>query len=449
MYILAADFGTSSVKTAILDENSQVVSAAKRSYDFKVIDQIKIEIDVGELMDAFFATLQELKRYLPEVKAVCFDAFAPSLVLMDGQGRAISNIITHLDRRSRAYTKKIIDSFGKDRFMGITGTLPHAGGVTLTTLLWLMEHCPEIIKKTEKIGHLTTYLFHQMTGLWATDTVNASVMGLYETMTDTGWSEEIYGHFGLPERILPPVYRAGELDEKLRENFSERSGLPSGIPVVLGTQDVASAIIGAGNCAPGDVLFISGSSEMISVLSDRPVTNEKYYLRASPVKGTWQIFSITTAGFALEWFRQEFYRDMSETEFYQEHFVEVVGRRFKTGGATFLPFLTGDRQSLRKKTGSFNGLRLDTTRDDMLCALVEGIQSPAKQTLAECAKIIPISKVMKATGNLVEHWEYLKRKKELFDNAEIKVTDNCPLKGCAVLCLNALGNGNASMTGGE
>lgn len=55
---------------------------------------------------------------------------------------------------------------------------------------------------------------------------------------------------------------------------------------------------------------------MIAILTDKPVTNDKYYLRNSGIKGLWQVFSITTGGFAIDWFREQFYTDMSKEEFY-------------------------------------------------------------------------------------------------------------------------------------
>lgn len=449
MYVLAADFGTSSVKTAILDENNNLLKTAKHNYEFKVTERTRVEIDVDEVMNAFIQSLHELKEYLPYVEAIGFDTFAPSFLLMDKEGNAVSRIITHLDRRSRQYTKKIMENIGKDEFRNITGTLPHAGGVTLTTLLWFMDHRPELIDRTEKIGHLSTYLFKRMTGEWAIDLTNASITGMYETVKNKGWSHEICKLFNVPERLLPEIFETGDCSGILQKEMAEKMGVKQGTPVMLGMQDVAGAIVGAGNTQTGDVLFISGSSEMISVLSDRPVTNDKYYLRCSPVKGKWQIFSITTAGFILEWFQNEFYREMSKEGFFQKHLAEVLENEYQSDGVRFLPYLTGDRQSLRVKKGSFSGLSLSTKRDDLLNAVIDGIQNPAKITLEECKKIINVNKYMKATGNLVENPSYLKRKRSIFDDAEIEVVDNCPLKGCAVLAWNMLKKNNLLHIGGR
>jgi sugar (pentulose or hexulose) kinase len=439
IYTLSADFGTSSVKIAIIDEEVRLIKTAKRDYKLKITDKNKLEIDMVELEKAFFDTLRDVKEYLPLVEAVCFDAFAPSFVMMDEEGRALYPIVTHLDRRSRAYTKRIIEEFGKDNFLNITGTLPYAGGVTLTTLLWFRDHRSKLFSKVRRIGHLTTYLYKKLTGQWAIDQVNASITGMYETITGTGWSKEICNAFNIPMELLPPIKEANSTYHGLLPETAQNMGLKSDIPVLLGTQDVASALIGAEVNTSGQALFISGSSEIISVLTNTPITNDKYYLRASGTKGLWQVFSITTGGFALEWFRREFYKDMSKEEFFQEHLSDLLMNRCETGGVKFLPYLTGDRQSLRKKKGTFNGLTLDTGRDNMLCALIEGIQLQSKTTIDRCKKIIPMNKTIKATGNLVENNKaYLGIKKKMFDSFEIEVIDNCPLKGNALMVKDLL-----------
>lgn len=431
MYTLAADFGTSSVKAAVIDGSKKMIKTAKRAYQYEILDGERVELSMTAVEEAFKNALSELKEYLPLVDMVGFDTFAPSLVLMDEEGRAIHPIVTHLDRRSRSYTKKIIRQFGKDRYRDITGTLPHSGGVTLTTLLWFKENRPELYGNVCKIGHLNTYFYRKLTGKWAMDQVNASITGMYKTIAGSGWSEEICRTFGIEKDLLPPVEQADGACTPILGSMAVRIGVRPQTLVSLGTQDVASAMVGAGMKRSGQILCISGSSEMIAILTDRPVTSDKYYLRASGLDGLWQVFSITTGGFALEWIWREFYKEMDYQVFFHEYLPELLEKRFDTNGVTFLPYVTGDRQSLRKKKGSFNGLTLDTERDHLLCAVVEGIQMQSKKTLDFCRELIPIDDRIKVTGNLAENEAYLKIKRRVFGGMPMEAIENCPLIGSA------------------
>ncbi len=242
---------------------------------------------------------------------------------MDRGGAALHPIIAHLDRRSKKQTRDILEIMGKEKFQSITGVQPFTGGVSITTILWMMENKPDIYNSAYKIGHLPTYIYQKLTGCWAIDPVNASMMGLYETTKWGTWSDEILDTFNISKDKLPEIYNAGEILGVLNKKIADLTGLSEGIPVALGSNDAAVAQIGAGNTEEGDILNISGSSEMISVISEKPVISDSYYLRNSVIPGKWQIFAITVGGFAIDWFREEFYKDMDKKTFFESEVPDV------------------------------------------------------------------------------------------------------------------------------
>ena len=137
---------------------------------------------------------------------------------------------------------------------------------------------------------------------------------------------------------------AGTVAGNLKPKVAEACGLKAGIPVALGGNDAATAQVGAGNTKSGEILNISGSSEMVSILSDTPKVNDKYYLRCSATPGLWQIFAITASGFALDWFREEFYKDMDARTFFDKEMPDVIAHNLNTTEVGFLPYIAGDRQ---------------------------------------------------------------------------------------------------------
>ena len=219
------------------------------------------------------------KKYHNQIEAIAYDTFSPSVAFMDKEGHALYPFITHLDRRSGEQSEKIQREMGSNEFQSITGTFPFTGGASITSMLWIKQNMPEIYNKAYKIGHLVTYLYKKFTGCWATDPTNAAQMGMYETTKWTSWSKDILGTFGMDESKMPEVHDAGTVLAGLTKEFSQATGLKEGIPVLLGTNDATVAHVGAGNTKAGDILDISGSSEIITILSDKPVINSKYYLR--------------------------------------------------------------------------------------------------------------------------------------------------------------------------
>jgi sugar (pentulose or hexulose) kinase len=326
---------------------------------------------------------------------------------------------------------------GKESFQKITGVLPFTGGVSITNILWMMENLPGVITKTHKMGHLNTYIYKRLTGCWATDPTNASMMGLYETTSWGGWSGEICSAFNISRDKLPDIYPAGTVLGGLRSEAARITGLKEGIPVVLGSNDAATAQIGAGNTRAGDILNISGSSEMISIISDKPVVNDRYYLRNAITPGKWQVYATTVGGFAIDWFRKEFFREMDRDVFFNEYLPELVLARLNKSTVKFLPYLAGDRQSLKKKRGGFSGLTLDSSREDLLVAILHGTHEPIIRTIDISRRFIELSKTIKLTGGLIER-AYMELKRKKFSGFDLEVIDNAPIHGNGRLALEAL-----------
>lgn len=437
MHILSVDFGTSSVKLSVVDDQLNILDSAKVSYQIRVTNGDWIELDGDVVFDAMLEGIRKLSKYADSIELIGFDTFSPSMTFMALDGNALHPILTHLDRRSKEQTQEILRVMGKEKFQSITGIQPFTGGASITSALWMKEKRPDVFVPACKIGHLNTYIYKRLTGVFATDPTNASMTGMYNTVTGAGWSEEICNTFGIPMKKLPPIYEAGSVLGGLKPEVANKCGLRAWIPVALGGNDAATAQVGAGNTSSGEILNISGSSEMVSILSDTPMVNDKYYLRCSATPGLWQIFAITASGFAIDWFREEFYKDMDARTFFDKEMPDVIANNLNTTEVGFLPYIAGDRQSLEPKRGAFTGLTLQATRKDFLAAIFLGIHEPIKQTIALADEFLKLNKTIKLTGGMVDD-AFLSIKHKLFPGYDFKVKPDCPVLGNVILALKGL-----------
>ncbi len=429
--ILSIDFGTSSLKLAVLDDAFAIVRSEKEAYPYIILPGEKVEIDPDALLSALARACMRLPETLRErVDLVCYDAFSPSLMLMDAEGAALYPVVTHMDRRSREQSETICRVMGKERYQSIAGVYPFTGGVSLTTLLWFRQHEPELCQSVHKIGHLTTFLHKYLTGVWSVDFVNASMMGLYDTVRQSGWSDEILSAFDIPMAWLPPIHMPGETLGALRPAAAEPLGLRAGIPVALGTNDAIASQAGAGNSRSGQALNIAGSSDMISVLADKPAPHPGYYVRNAARAGLWQIYATTSGGFAVDWFLKEFCREMGEAEFYGEYLPGCAARALETPLA-FDPYLAEDRQSLEHKKAAWHGLSLASTREEMLSALLFGMQKTLRDVLDLAAAHTTMDGTLRITGGFAPTVMPLKR--AMFAGYALDFRDDCALLGNAVL----------------
>lgn len=431
MYYLSIDFGTSTVKMEILDDDLRVLASEKQEYPYILLPGEKVEIDPEVLFEATAQAANRLPAELrDQVKVLCYDTFSPSPVFIAEDGTlAYPNIITHMDRRSRAITEYIDEVVGKDKYQSIAGIYPFAGGAGIMTVLWMQQNEPEVLERTHRIGHLPTYVHHRLTGEWMVDLVNASMLGLYETTSQGGWSHELLDTFGLKHEWFSEIRNPGELLGTLLPEVAETLGIPAGIAVAVGTNDMAAAQMGAHNDRAGRIMNTAGSSDMVSILVDRPVTHPGYYLRNSALPGIWQIYATTAGGFGIDWFYEQFCTEMDRETFNNEYLPSCVDLLPDgLGEVEWDPYLTGDRQSLEKRTGAWHGLTLAATRDQMLAAMLKSMNSCLYDVVKLADEVTELDKVIKITGGLSTP-AFIKLKEQEFPGFSFEVVDNCSVLG--------------------
>lgn len=429
MLFLSVDFGTSAVKMSIVDENLKTLGWAKGAYHYVLLPGEKVELKEADLMDAFYQAAAKLDpEQMKKVELLCYDTFSPSPVFMDRAGNlTYPNIITHMDRRSRAQTKFIDETFGRDAYMNISGIYPSPGGCSAMTMIWFLQNEPAVYKNIYRIGHLPTYIHRKLTGEWMVDLVNASMMGVYETTSQSGWSQTLLKEFKLDPDWFGEICNPGTIRGQLLPEIAEKIGVKAGIPVSIGTNDVAASQMGAGNKSAGCIMNTAGSSDMVSILTDKPVVDPNYYLRNAALPGLWQIYATTCGGFGVDWFYEQFCQEMTKEEYYA-YLGQAVENHMTENSIQFDPYLTGDRQSLGKKTGAWHGLTLEATREQMLAALLESIQDVLYETILRAGKVTKLQNVIKISGGMTTG-PYLKLKSSKFTGFSLEVVDDCPILG--------------------
>lgn len=433
--VLVLDVGTSSLKAAVFDKHFVPVAKERVEYAYEA-EGLKMQIDVEKVWNALAAVTRRFQEggCFRGLELVVPCVFSPALIAMDEEGNPLYPAIIHWDRRSVKQARKALSIIGKERFLGTSGNIPYPGGISVTSLLWLKEEKGEIFRRAFRFGHLNTFLFKRLTGRWAIDPTNASITGLYDTVGRSGWCESIARELGIPPEKLPPVFSCLEVVGEVTKEAARATGIPSGTPMLMGSNDTSAAALGAGLLESGQILNISGSSELITVCLDRPLPHEKYYLRTHPLPGRWLVYDIVIGGFALDWFFEQFCREMTREEFhtsYLQRVLEGQGNKVR-----FVPYLTGDRTDLRQRTGALFGLTLSATREDCLYALVEAMVNRIKKTLAMMAERLPLSRTLILTGGGVKALVDYKRR--VFRDFSIEVKEDCSIWGCVEMAKRVL-----------
>ena len=406
MNLLGLDIGSSSVKAAVLRKGKVRGQIVRSGFETRHQD-VRVEVEPKSLLRAVAEAIGLLGGAAKRVDAVALSVMSPAWVAMDAKGKPLTPIITHQDRRSVEIAIELEKRVGKERFLSIAGNRPVPGGISVTTWAWYLQNEPAALRRADLVGHLNTFLHRQMTAARVIDPSNSSFMGLYDTVGQSGWSTELCDAVGVSRDVLPNVLDANQIGGRVTKEASRTFGLTDGAPVLAGIVDTSSAMLLAGT-REGQLINNSGSTDVLGLCADRAMPHERLLTRALGLGRKWMsVSTLAAAGSALQWMQQQFFREMSNAEFWKlVHNLAQQGKPGRKGiGARpwgtvqFEPYLAGERTSVEQKWGAFLGLTLSTTREQMLASVVEGLARASADRLKLFTQLgIPMQRRVVVTG---------------------------------------------------
>lgn len=405
--ILGLDVGSSSVKAGIVRDGKIIGRLSRATYP-TICDGPKVEVDPAKVLKAIAHAIADLGAAVRKVDAIGLSVMAPAWIAMDARGKPLTRIVTHQDRRSVQIARDLEKRVGMKRFLAIAGNRPFPGGISITTLAWYVKNEPAIIRRADLIGHLNTFLHRQFTGERVIDPSNASFTGLYETLKLGTWSDELCHAAGVSVSKLPEIFSANDTPGTVTREAAGRFGLTQGVPVMAGMIDTGAAMMLFGY-SPGRMLNVSGSTDVLCLCTDHPRPHEKLLTRALGIGRAWlSVGTLAAAGSAVTWAHDQFFRDLSEQHFYK--LVDKLARQSNVDPGTavvFEPYLAGERTSIEQKTASFSNLKLATTREEMLRAVIDSLAKASAARLellkSRGVKINPTVFVSGGTAKALHH----------------------------------------------
>jgi sugar (pentulose or hexulose) kinase len=406
--ILALDVGTSGLRLGVFGPDLSERVSVGRDYQISLYDRAKADIRPETWWSAIVDACVEVRPQLRQVGVVSFAVTTPGLTPMAADGSALGPAILFLDGRSHEQAAAIREAVGEERFLAEACNLPVSGGSSLASILWIRDHQPDIWAATAMFGHTNTYLAKRMTGEWAIDPSTTSITGLYATARhDLSWSDAVLDAAGLDPRRLPSLMQSYDPVGHVRPGVADELGLPRDAVVLCGGNDATLAAYSGGLSGPGDANIVSGTCDIANVCTDRPLASAEFNLRAHVLPSRWlTFFVLNTGGVALDWFHETFCREMHADAFYGEYlpstleaFLEADDIDVKEQALpTYVPYLGGSRYSLAPMSAAFGGVTLQTSREDLLLAIVRGNLTYLGEHLEHVGRLVPVNRSVGISG---------------------------------------------------
>ena len=308
--VLGIDLGTSYFKLGLFDRAGSLCGLGRVAVRTDSPAPGTCELPV----ERFWATLRQgLAQALAnagaqpgDVQAVGYASQANSFVLLDSAGRALTPLILWPDTRSQRVDKRIEALWAREDFLATTGLgVPIATEFAVAKLRCIQQNQPALWRRVAGFRTISDYLTQSLTGRAAGDEGAAALLGLWD-LPGCDWWDDALAAAGLDRshmaHLLPPGSVAGPLTHVAEDLL----GLPSGIPLAVGSLDHHIAALGAGLSHLADVSESTGTV-LACVRSCRELRPRAGCCAGAGMdRATYYLLAFDSNGAAaLEWYRRE------------------------------------------------------------------------------------------------------------------------------------------------
>ena len=439
--LLAIDVGTGSVRAALLTPAGETLAFAAQEHEQIVPRFGWSEQRPADWWSGAVAVIRRVLDALPDAAAriaaigACGQMHAT--VLVDSNGRpALEAVPLWNDKRNRDTLDRFMREEPWEALLPLAGNPPAVAWWGFK-LQWLRAHCPAQYARTAIVLAPKDWINFKLTGEIAIDAPEASCTYLYDVSTGA-WSRELADRLGIDMALLPPIREPHAVLAGVSRQAAQETGLPEGIPVVVGISDYPAALLGSGVIAPGLASDVTGTSTLLTLCTTAPVLDPVI----SNVRGAlpnWSAFTILDAGGdAMRWARRAFH----EKSYDYGRIVSLAAEAPAGAGMLlFLPYLNGERLGSRTNArAQFIGLTSGHGTGHLHRAVMEGVAFAAARNL----------RIMEAAGNRLDRMIaagggaktrlWLEIKASLYGCPILTTAaEECGVLGCAMLAGTGIG----------
>ncbi len=397
-FLIGIDIGTTNVKSVLFHEDGTKITEHTVEYPLHLVRSGWVEQDPRDWWAASVETIAAVVAGSgvdkKDIAGIGVSSQAPTLIPIDKDGNVLRNGLIWMDRRSQPETDYLEQKIGSRKVKSITGNRIDPYYIS-SKLLWFKNNEPELYKKTYKILQINGYINFMLTGSVTTDISHASLMGVYDIRRNQ-WSEELADLIGYDTDLFPQVYDNARVIGTVCGKAAALTGLSTSTAVVCGTVDGSAATLEAGAVNIGDAVEMTGTSTVLNICTDEWRDPGLLFEMYHGLKDVLMICgAISTTGASLKWYKDNLYRteepDGSPGETCSFELMNQKASQAKAGSnkLIFLPYLSGERSPIWDSyaRGVFFGLDLNTGKEEMIRAIMEGSAYGLRHNIEEAKKI--------------------------------------------------------------
>lgn len=407
MKIGGIDIGTTGSKLTVYDEKGNFWGREYVEYEISR-NTGEHEIDGNVILIGVKEVIKKTSEKIGNIDVIGITSFGEAFVMLDKNDNILLPSMLYTDARGTEEAA----SFDEQLVTYIAGVKPHSM-YSLPKIMWVKKNKPEIYEKAEKILLFEDFIVYMLTGNAVIDrSLAARTMGL--DIKELDWSKELFDFAGIDINKMSKVVKSGNVAGKVKPETAKELGL-EGTVIVNGCHDQVASAVGAGAFSAGEAVDGMGTVECVTPVFDTIPEDKELYDNSycvvpyvSESKYVCYAFSFT-GGAAAKWYRDNFANGVSYKEL--DSLVDD-----KVGKILCLPHFAGAATPYMDEgsKAAFLGVTLETKKEDLYKAILEGVAYETLINLKELEKSKIAPKSLYATGGGANSKVWLQIKADIF-----------------------------------
>ena len=366
--VLAVDLGGSALKVSLFSIAGRRLASVSAPIEFEEDAHGRSEQDPRLWWDLLSAAIEDIAGQtgsgLDAVGVIAICGFTRTQVFVDQAGEVLRPAIGFRDRRGQA----LADAALSDPNIARHPSARQLNGFhPLARLLWLKQSEPEAWARLQLVIEPKDYLNFRLTGHAKSDRISQLWLSSAFGEREPGLARLA----GIDRPVLPDLVAPADLVGHVRPGLPGAMSRLTGAMVLCGSNDTWSAVAGLGAMKAGRAYCISGSSEVLGLLVDRPVKAEGLNT-VQWGEDLWQIGGPgQNGGNVLRWIVDLL--DPSRRPF-DQRLNDLLAARSGSAPLLFHPYLNGERTPFwdTDLRAGFIGLAASHAPGDLVRAVMEG-----------------------------------------------------------------------------
>ena len=375
---IGVDLGTSAVKLLLMDDDGRIVKSISKEYPLFFPKDGWSEQNPEDWYQQSIAGIREISEgFTGSINGIGIGGQMHGLVVLDENDEVIRPAILWNDGRTQDEVDYLNNEIGREKLSEYTGNIAFAG-FTAPKILWMKKNEPENFNRIRKVMLPKDYIVYKFTGVSSSDYSDAAGMLLLDTKNKR-WSKEMIDICGIREEYLPTLHESYDAVGTVLPEIMSQLGLTGEIKVAAGAGDNAAAAIGTGACGAGKCNLSLGTSGTIFITSDKFLVDEYNSLHSfCHADGGFHLMGcMLSAASCNKWWMDDVLNDSDYAA--EQAKMNKLGKN----SVFFLPYLMGERSPYNnpRLRAAFMGMRMDSSREDMSLAVLEGVAFGLRDSL--------------------------------------------------------------------